>query len=465
MDREAPDIAAAQAEIDGLNQQLVSVTEHRSRVMVLLTERSREIADLTTELGRAKAEALRHLEDAQSSTRQLRRTNEKLVELAQAKQALESEQHRYVDEIAALRLELGVQKTRTGDLERDLKTAQTDVARLHQELDATKRTLEAQMSAWEQERSQLAMTVAGLTLEIQSEHQAARMLERRWISGPGGSIESVAVQPLGSGEKALEPVNLRVAQAEAALRELEQLREERASLSAKVRELEREAGASRELSRLQQELRGVLVEKNLLERRLEDAEFRDKEREQLRAQIEELQQVRMDADLARAEVERLRLRLYKAPLTSGTYATRSESYLDELGASGDDVDIQLHNLGLQAEARHVVIADHRGFPVASIGDTDTSEVVAAVAGIAERFSHQARQLLELAEVTQFTVQDRNGTVAHYRFFAIDEDVMTVAVIGRCVPDESSLDRVVSAMIQRLTDPRERAARIRKAGGQ
>jgi predicted regulator of Ras-like GTPase activity (Roadblock/LC7/MglB family) len=440
--------------------------------MVLLSERSREIADLTTELGRAKAEALRHLEDAQSSTRQLRRTNEKLVEIAQAKQSLESEQHRYVDEIASVRLELAAQKARSIEFEHDLKIAQTDVARLHQELDATKRTLEAQLSAWDQERSQLTMTVSGLTLEIQSEHQAARLLERRWLrsseadadlaklrQGPSANERSTDA----TGEVAV--LNLRVAHAEAALRELDQLREERATLSSKVRELEREAGASRELTRLQQELRSVLVDKNLLERRLEDAEFRNHEREELRTQIAELQQFRIDAELARAEVERLRARLYKAPLTSGTYAARTESYLDELGSSGDDVEIQLQRLGLQAEAQHVVIADHRGFPVASLGDSATSEIVAAVAGIAERFSHQARQLLELAEVTQFTVQDRNGTVAHYRFFAIDEDVMSVAVIGRCVPDEPSLDRVVSAMIQRLTDPRERAARIRKAGGQ
>ncbi|HEY5955571.1 MAG TPA: hypothetical protein VIV60_03415, partial [Polyangiaceae bacterium] len=153
MDRELPEGAAAVAEIEGLNQQLVSVTEHRSRVMVLLSERSREIADLSAELGRTKAEALRHLEDAQSSTRQLRRTNEKLVEIAQAKQTLESEQHRYVDEIASLRLELTGQKARSLALEHDSNLAQADAARLHQELDAAKRTLEAQLSAWDQERN------------------------------------------------------------------------------------------------------------------------------------------------------------------------------------------------------------------------------------------------------------------------------------------------------------------------
>jgi chromosome segregation ATPase len=457
MDRDSPELVAAGVDVDGLQQQLMAVTEHRSRIMVLLTERSREIADLTTELGRARAEALRHLEDAQSTARQLRRANDKIADVVQSKHTLEAEHHRIADELESVRLELSATKTHSSDLERDLRTAQSQLAHLRQELDATRRTLEAQTGVWEQERGQLAMTLTGLTLEIQSEHQAARVLERRWMVSQG--------QPVLEYERPSEStgIDLRLAHAEAVQDELAQLREERASLSAKVRDLERDAGASRELTRLRQELRNVQVEKNLLERRLEDAEARDREREELRAKIGELQQSRLDAELARAEIERLRLRLYKSPLTSGTYAARADSYLDELGTAADDLEAELRTLALQTEARSAVVADHRGFPVASLGGTHDSELLAAVAGEAERFSRQARQLLELAEITQFTLQDRNGTVAHYRFFAMDEDVMSVAVIGTCMPEEASLDRVVTAMIQQLTDPRERAARIRKSG--
>jgi chromosome segregation ATPase len=457
MDRDSPEHAAPQAEIDGLQQQLVAVTEHRSRVMVLLTERSREIADLTTELGRAKADALRHLEDAQGATRQLRRTNEKLAEIAQSKLALEAEYHRIADDLESVRLELSATKTRSSSLEQELKVAQGELTHLRQEVDATRRTLEAQAAAWEQERNQLAMTVTGLTLEIQSEHQAARVLERRWMLAPAPAMPELAQPSPGTG------VDLRLAHAAAVQDELRRLSEEHARTSAKVRELEHEAGASRELARVQQELRNALVDKSLLERRLEDAAARDREREELRAKIAELQQNRLDADLARAEVERLRLRLYKAPLNSGAYAVHSESYLEELAGSDDDLVTELQNMALQTEARSAVVADHRGFPVASLGSTRDSELVAAVAGEAERFCRQARQLLELAEITQFTLHDRNGTVAHYRFFAIDDDVMSVAVIGTSVPEEASLDRVVTAMIHQLTDPRERAARILKAG--
>src|SRR5512133_3303784 len=101
MDHDSTELAVAKAEIEGLQQQLVAVTEHRSRIMVLLSERSGEIADLTTELGRSKAEALRHLEDAQSAARQLRRANDKLIEVAKSKQAFESDQHRIADELAS----------------------------------------------------------------------------------------------------------------------------------------------------------------------------------------------------------------------------------------------------------------------------------------------------------------------------------------------------------------------------
>jgi predicted regulator of Ras-like GTPase activity (Roadblock/LC7/MglB family) len=457
MDRDSPKLDTAQAEINELNQQLVAVTEHRSRVMVLLTERSREIADLTTELGRSKTEALRHLEDGQSTARQLRRANEKLVELSKSKATLEGELHRIADELAGVRLELTATKSHSSELERELRTAQADVTRLRQEVDAAKRTLEAQSGSWDQERQQLAMTVSGLTLEIQNEHQAARVLERKWVRLPPQPL----AEATRSGESGV--VDLRLAHAQAVQTELEQLREERATLSAQVRELERDAGASRELSRLQQDLRNALVDKSLLERRLEDAVMRDREREDLHNRIAELQQNRLDADLARAEVERLRLRLYKAPLHSGTFATRVEPHQDDIRDAKDHLDTELQRLALQTEARSAVVADHRGFPVASLGGTRDSEVLAAVAGEAERFSRQARQLLEISEVTQFTLQDRNGTIAHYRFFALDEDVMTVATLGMGLPDESTLDRVVTATIQRLTDPRERAARIKKSG--
>lgn len=301
------------------------------------------------------------------------------------------------------------------------------------------------------------MTVSGLSIEIQSEHQAARLLERKWIASPFEALPAASTNADGS------VVDLRIVRAEALENEVNQLREERASLSAKVRELEREAGAARELEHLKQELRNALVEKNLLERRLEDADTRDREREELYAKIAELQGNRLDADLARAEVERLRLRLYKAPLHSGAYAVHSESYHKELGAEVNDLETELQNVALQAEARSAVVADQRGFVVASLGSTHDSEMLAAMAGQAERFSSQARELLQLAEVTQFTMQDRNGVVTYYRFFALDEEIMTVAIVGNATPDEVNLDRIVTATLQRLTDPRDRAARVLKSG--
>ncbi|HMA92686.1 MAG TPA: hypothetical protein VKP30_08370 [Polyangiaceae bacterium] len=457
MDHDSTELAVVKAEVEGLQQQLVAVTEHRSRIMVLLSERSREIADLTTELGRSKTEALRHLEDAQSSARQLRRANDKLVEIAKSRQIVESEQHRLADELASVRLELAVTKSHAGELEQDLKAARAELARLHHEVDATRRTLEAQTGAWEQERSQLAMTVSGLSIEIQNEHQAARVLERKWVFTPFDQAPTSSLSGDSGG------MDLRLARAEVVEDELKQLREERASLSARVRELERDAGATRELDKLKQELRSALVDKNLLERRLEDAEARDREREELYSRIADLQHNRLDADLARAEIERLRLRLYKAPLHSGAYALNTESYQEELGVEAGNLEAELQQAALQAEARSAVVADHRGFVVASLGSTHDSEVLAALAGEAERFSSQARELLQLAEVTQFSMQDRNGTIAYYRFFALDEDVMTVAILGNGSPEEDSVNRIVTATLHRLTDPRDRAARVLKSG--
>jgi predicted regulator of Ras-like GTPase activity (Roadblock/LC7/MglB family) len=205
------------------------------------------------------------------------------------------------------------------------------------------------------------------------------------------------------------------------------------------------------------------VEKNLLERKLEDAALRDREREELRARLSELQQTRLDADLARAEADRLRLRLYKAPVHSGTYATHSDSYHSELSTPSDNLASELQRIALQTEAQSAIVADQGGLTIATHGGARVSELLAASAGEAERFSQQARQLLELAEVTQFTLQDRDGNIVHYRFFAVGDQVLSVATIGQSLPEDAMLDRVVTATIQRLTDPRERAARILKSG--
>jgi uncharacterized coiled-coil DUF342 family protein/predicted regulator of Ras-like GTPase activity (Roadblock/LC7/MglB family) len=420
--------------------------------MVLLTERSREIADLSLELARTKTDGLRHLEDAQNAARQLKRVNERLAEQGQAKQALLTERSQLHDEVETLKWELSSARGIATQAEQELAAAVSEKSRLRQELDAARRTLEAREGAWEQEREQLGITVCGLALEIQSEHQAARVLERKWIlSAPRCETESTQV--VGSTQE-LGPIDYRLTKVTALEEELHRLREERALLSAKVRELERDRGASIELVRLQQESRELLVERQLLERKLEDAQLRDQDRERLRNQVTELQQSQRNVDSLRAEIERLRAKLYNTPLNSGTFPVGSRVDAIAMGVEPSrDLASELAELAQYIDARNAVVADGLGFPVAAVGDPSDYTNLAAVAGEADRFGCLARQILGLAEVTQLTVEDRQGQIAHFRYFAVEEYVMSVGTLGTQVPRKEELDRVVGLTRHTLTVPR------------
>jgi hypothetical protein len=438
------------AELTALNQQLVSVSEHRSRLMVLLTERSREIADLSLELARVKTEGLRHLEDAQSAARQLKRVNERLAEQGQSKQALLTERSQLHDEVETLKWELSSARGIAAQAERELASAVAEKTRLRQELDAARRTLEAHEGAWEQEREQLKMTVCGLTLEIQNEHQAARVLERKWIL----SSQAVHVGTEKGTTQDLGPIDYRLARVTALEEEARQLREERARLSALVRELERDRGASIELERLQQESRSLLVERQLLERKLEDAQQREQEREGLRNQVAELQQSQRSVDGLKAEIERLRAKLYNAPFNSGTFPVGSRVDAMAMGIEPTrDLGSELAELAQYIDARSAVVADGLGFPVGAVGSPVDYTNLAAVAGEADRFGCQARQILGLAEVTQLTVEDRQGQIAHFRYFAVEDNVMSIGTLGTQLPRKEELDRVVGVTRHTLTVPR------------
>lgn len=452
------DATTLNVEIAALNQQLVGVSEHRSRLMVLLTERSREIADLTVELARATTEGRRHLEDAQCAARQLRRANEKLVEVTQGKHAIETTHSQLHDELESLRWELGTTKATATSAKRDLVSTHAELTRLHQELDAAKRTLEAEAGSWQQERDQLQMTLTGLSLEIRSEHQAARLLERRWTEA-GARMELAHVAERGREVKELAPLDFRLARAEALEEEVIHLREECARMSAQLRELDRDAGASAELSRAQQELRSLMVDKQLLERKLEDAQSRDCEREELQQRLGEQAHLLQETAALKAEVERLRGRLYKTPVTSGTFPVGTR--MDAIGQGQQaprDLNSELAEFAAHADACSAVVADCLGFTVASVGSNDDCDSLAAVAGETDRLSSQASQILGLSAITQLTLEDRQGVVAHFRYFVIEDSVMSLGTLGSRIPPQDDLERIVALARETLGLARGRVER-------
>jgi len=426
--------------------------------MVLLTERSREIADLTQKLTRAKTESLRHLEDAQTTARQLKRVKERVSELTQSRQALQTEFSKLGDDLENSKWLLASTRETAAEAEVKAVAANTELARLRQEFDATRRTLEAQSGSWEQEREQLRMTLAGLSLEIQNEHLAARVLERRWLlADPQRVSFSAEASHTMNGSGDPGPVDYRLAKTQALEAELESLREERAQLSARLRESERDAGAAADLERMQQDLRNLQVERKLLERKLEDMQSRDQERESLRDAVKELKSQLRETDGLRAEVERLRTKLYKAPMNSGTYPVGS--HIEAIGAGLSfprDLNSELAEFAQHADAQSAVVADGLGFPVAAFGEGHRCDGLAAVGGDADRLRTQARQILGLSEVTHLTIEDREGLVASFRYFAVDETLLNVGTLGNRAPVPEELERFVGITRRALTISQPRA---------
>lgn len=445
------DLVTIKAELAALSQQMVGVSEHRSRLMVLLTERSREIADLSTELVRVKTEGLRHLEEAQSAARQLRRANERLAELSSTKHSLSTEHSQLHDELEALRWELATARSATAKADVSQQAATAELSLLKQEVDTVRRTFEAKQGAWEQEREQLKMTVNGLSLEIQNEHQAARILERRWVmtETDAGAVRSAHPESARDGAA----LDYRLARTAALEEELRQLREEHATMSARLREFGRQAYFSMELEKAQQELRDLQVIRQLLERKLEDAEHRDDERQSLRDRTKELELQLRETQSLRAEVDRLRAKLYKTPLTSGTFPAllRSDSAEDSLNASRD-LNHVLTEFAQRFDALSVVVADGLGFPVAATGTTVDGDGLAAIAGEADRLRLQAHQILGLSEITQLRLEDREGQLALFRYFPYEGAIMSIVTLGTDIPSKEDLNRMVGLTCQTLSTP-------------
>jgi predicted regulator of Ras-like GTPase activity (Roadblock/LC7/MglB family) len=435
-----------------LNELLVGVSEHRSRLAVTLADVEKRVSALTKELEQVRSQSRLATEESENATRQLRRTNEKLTELARQKQLLEAEEIRLSETVSTLQNELSTARGQLESQRSELAKLQAQQSAVSEERDALKTVIQEHDRVAEVEREQWETTVVGLRMEVESVHEAARVLGRQRY--PVVSQRHSGA-PDGDSDKREQSVELRLAHATSSMEELERLREERTGLFARVRELERDAGALLENNRLAQELRNTQLQKTQIERRLAESVEEIKERDALRCQVAELMERVREGELLRVDVQRLRARLYKAPVaaSSGIYPAGSGVFSDTPEPRGS-VEQELLGLAKEADARSAVVADGLGFAVAAAGEPGTVERLAAMAGVVGRVGEQARSLLDFSEVVEVTVRDRDGRILHYRFFAMGDDVMALGILGDSVPDQIPMDRVVSATLRSLHEPRD-----------
>lgn len=445
----------SELQVARLNELLISVSEHRNRLAVTLGDVEKRVSALSKEFEQARSDARLAAEEGENANRQLRRTNERLAELARQKQLLEAGEIRLSETVSTLENELSVARSQFESCKEELCRLQTLHAVVTEERDALRTVVRESERVSQVEREQWETTVVGLRLEIESVHEAARALERQRYDRDGVAPIPLASAPSEDPDAREPSVELRLAHATSSLDELKRLREERTGLFARVRELERDAGALLEKNRLAQELRNVQLQKAQLERHLAETGEIVGERDALRRQVAELLDRVREAEVLRVDVQRLRARLYKAPVaaSSGTYPTGGGGVFSDVAETRGSVEQELLGLAKEADARSAVVADGLGFAVAITGEPSTAERLAAMAGVVGRAGEQARSLLDFAEVVEVTVRDRDGLTLHYRFFAMGEDVMALGILADTVPDQVPMDRVVSATLRCLNEPR------------
>jgi len=432
----------------GFDEYLAAVAEHRNRLATALGEMQSRLQTVARELERTQRSDVSS-DQREELQRQLRRSNEKLIELGREKQLLQASELRLTETVERL----------TGQLEQvrgELRLEQAEALRhgtafcdLTEERERLAELVADHDHQLAVEREQWETTVVGLKLEIESVHEAARALEQQWRRRIAEGQATVGTSQPAKVESA--GTELKLLQVEAVLEEVERLREERTALFAKTRELEREKGASIENLRLVSELRSLQLERSQLVRRLEERSALVEELDRLRIRVRDLERVESEKAVLVRELQRTRARLYKAPTNSGTFAVEEAGSGSPTERGG--VEWALGELAEEVAARGAVVADALGFPVAASGESDLVEQLAAMTGMAARVGEQARSLLSLAEIVEVTVRDRVGLVVHTRFFPVEEDLMAVGVIAETLPEPASVDRVVARTVRGLCEPR------------
>ncbi len=387
--------------------------------------------------------------ESESLLRQLRRSNEKLIELGREKKSLEASELRLTETVERLSAECEQARVAARLDQKEAARHRAACRRLTDERDQLAKEVADHALGLAEEREQWETTVVGLKLEIESVHEAARALERQWrLRSDEGHI---GAKVASGGLSSDGPSNQRVAQAEAVLGEVEALRAERPALFAKIRELEREKGASAENARLLVEIKSLQLDKSQLLRHLEETSGLVDELDRLRTRVRDLERVEAEKEVLARDLQRTRARLYKAPTNSGTFAV--EEPCSGAPTERGGVEWALGELVEEVMARGAVVADALGFPVVASGEPELVEQLAAMTGMVARVGEQAQSLLDCAEIVEVTVRDRDGLIVHTRFFPVEEEVMAVGVMAAVLPEPASVERVVYSTVRGLTEPR------------
>jgi hypothetical protein len=250
------------------------------------------------------------------------------------------------------------------------------------------------------------------------------------------------------GDDARE-VRVQLAAAQAKLSELERILEENRKLRDEAADLRLHGEAALELEKLTGEHKRLRLDAELMARRLRDLLQDQSELADLRARAQDMAALGEEVEYLRRREKDLEARLYASgrltrddlPAMTGVQA---------LHTVGTDMEASLHALIGPDGARTAVLADVQGFLIASAGQTQPQEGLAAFAAIASDMVARTRMLLPLADVSAVRISDTNHIVLSCRLFTTGGQGLGVATLGSGEPNPQDTDRVVSELATAVT---------------
>lgn len=255
--------------------------------------------------------------------------------------------------------------------------------------------------------------------------------------------EDSARELVARGEDARE-VRVQLAAAQAKLSELERILEENRRLRDEAADLRLHGEEVVELEKLTTEHKRLRLDAELMARRLRDLLQDQAELADLRARAQDMAALGEEVEYLRRREKDLEARLYASgrltrdnlPAMTGVQA---------LHTVGTNMEASLHTLVRPDSARTAVLADVQGFLIASAGEPQPQEGLAAFAAIASDMVARTRMLLPLADVSSVRVSDTNQIVLSCRLFSTAEQGLGVATLGPGEPSPEDADRVVSEL--------------------
>jgi chromosome segregation ATPase len=404
-----------------------------------------EIKVLTTSLRQAEEEqraaASLHAQDEAASLQKheaMLAEHEAKVSALQA--TWEAKQEALLADVQGLTEALSRCKAACDELEAQNRDLQTKHRVVNEALSAMDASAAAARDQWREAQARLA--------ELDQLRQENATLREEKVHAEASTRE------LATREDDARDARVQLAAAQAKLSDLERLLQENRTLRDEVADLRLHGEASVELERVPAEHKRLRLDAELMARRLQELLQDQTELADLRTRFHDLQSLGEEVAYLRRREKDLEAQLY----ASGSASPDDQpavAGMPALHSVGTDMEASLRALVQPGGARSAVLADTQGFLIASAGEPMPQEGMAAFAAIASEMVARTRILLPLADVDSVRVRDTNRIVLSCRLFETGGQGLGVATLGPGEPSVPDADRAVNelavAVAGKITD--------------